>query len=159
MAHKTKVNGTNYDISGGKTRVNGTNYKVEGGKTRVGGTNYKIALYRTVTINITDHNSAARIYVNYPNTGGYPKSSLTNSNETHTIEVPIGTVVNCRIVQNTSSKKGYIKLPSGETITSNESTFSYDFKIQTNTVFTLTSYKQTEMLLYQYDGEITITEE
>lgn len=42
MAHKTKVNGTNYEISGGKTRVNGTNYGIDKGKTLVGGTAYKI---------------------------------------------------------------------------------------------------------------------
>ena len=28
MAHKTRVNGTNYSISGGKTRVNSTNYAI-----------------------------------------------------------------------------------------------------------------------------------
>lgn len=42
MAHKTLVNGTSYEISGGKTLVNGTAYSVGGGKTLVGGTSYEI---------------------------------------------------------------------------------------------------------------------
>ena len=44
MAHKTLVNGTSYEISGGKTLVNGTAYSISGGKTLVGGTTYKIGL-------------------------------------------------------------------------------------------------------------------
>lgn len=43
MAHKTRVNGTTYEIKGGKTRVNGTGYSIKGGKTRVGGTAYEIS--------------------------------------------------------------------------------------------------------------------
>lgn len=42
MAHKTKVNGTNYEISGGKTRINGTNYSISKGKTLVGGATYDV---------------------------------------------------------------------------------------------------------------------
>ena len=42
MAHKTLVNGTSYEISGGKTLVNGTAYSISGGKTLVGGTAYEI---------------------------------------------------------------------------------------------------------------------
>lgn len=42
MAHKTKVSGTNYEVSGGKTKVNGTNYSIDKGKTLVGGTVYEV---------------------------------------------------------------------------------------------------------------------
>lgn len=42
MAHKTLVNGTSYEIGGGKTLVNGTAYSISGGKTLVGGTAYEI---------------------------------------------------------------------------------------------------------------------
>lgn len=48
MAHKTRVNGTNYEITGGKTMVGGTAYKVTGGKTLVGGTAYKISFLPAV---------------------------------------------------------------------------------------------------------------
>ena len=43
MAHKTLVNGTSYDITGGKTLVSGTAYSIKGGKTLVGGTGYDIS--------------------------------------------------------------------------------------------------------------------
>lgn len=42
MAHKTKVNGTNYELTGGTTRVNGTNYHIASGKTYINGTIYPI---------------------------------------------------------------------------------------------------------------------
>lgn len=42
MAHKTLVNGTAYEISGGKTLVNGTAYSIDKGKTLVGGTAYEV---------------------------------------------------------------------------------------------------------------------
>ena len=40
MAHKTLVNGTAYDITGGMTLVEGTSYSIKGGKTLMGGTLY-----------------------------------------------------------------------------------------------------------------------
>ena len=42
MAHKTRVNGTNYGISGGKCLVNGTSYAIKKGRTLVDGTGYDI---------------------------------------------------------------------------------------------------------------------
>lgn len=42
MAHKTLVNGTAYDVKGGKALVNGTGYDVKNGKTLVNGTGYTI---------------------------------------------------------------------------------------------------------------------
>ena len=42
MAHKTSINGTAYEVKGGKALINGTAYEIKGGKTLVGGTAYKI---------------------------------------------------------------------------------------------------------------------
>lgn len=53
MAHKTRVNGTNYEISGGKTLVNGTAYKIDKGKTLVGGTAYSISFGPPALANCT----------------------------------------------------------------------------------------------------------
>ena len=50
MAHKTRVNGTIYEIKSGKTRVNGTIYEIKSGKTRVNGTTYKINLNATTKL-------------------------------------------------------------------------------------------------------------
>lgn len=46
MAHKTRINGTNYEIIGGKTLVGGTAYGIKNGKTLVGGTAYEVGLVR-----------------------------------------------------------------------------------------------------------------
>lgn len=43
MAHKTFINGTAYEVEGGKCLVSGTGYDIESGKTLVGGTAYDIS--------------------------------------------------------------------------------------------------------------------
>ena len=48
MAHKTLINGTAYEISGGRTLVNGTGYSIGKGKTLVGGTGYDISFGRPI---------------------------------------------------------------------------------------------------------------
>lgn len=50
MAGKTKINGTNYTISGGKTKISGTNYSIVGGRTKINGTNYSISFSKKLTI-------------------------------------------------------------------------------------------------------------
>lgn len=42
MAHKTRVNGTIYEVKGGKCLVNGTSYDIKKGRTLIGGTGYDI---------------------------------------------------------------------------------------------------------------------
>ena len=42
MAHKTRVNGTAYEVTGGKCLVNGTAYSIKKGRTLIGGTGYDI---------------------------------------------------------------------------------------------------------------------
>ena len=48
MAHKTLINGTAYEIGGGKTLVGGTAYSIDKGKTLVGGTAYEIGFIKTL---------------------------------------------------------------------------------------------------------------
>lgn len=62
MAHKTLVNGTAYEISGGKTIVNGTAYEIKNGKTLVGGTSYEIGF--GVSIGSLEVGSSVFINVN-----------------------------------------------------------------------------------------------
>jgi hypothetical protein len=45
MAHKTLINGTAYEISGGKTLISGTSYAVKNGKVLVDGTEYDISFF------------------------------------------------------------------------------------------------------------------
>lgn len=42
MAHKTLVNGTAYEVKGGKCLINGTSYDIKKGRTLIGGTGYDI---------------------------------------------------------------------------------------------------------------------
>ena len=42
MVHKTFVNGTEYEVKGGKCLVNGTSYAIKKGRTFIGGTGYDI---------------------------------------------------------------------------------------------------------------------
>ena len=42
MVHKTLVNGTAYEVKGGKCLVNGTSYDIKKGRTLIGGTGYDI---------------------------------------------------------------------------------------------------------------------
>lgn len=43
MSHKTRINGTIYDVQGGKCLVNGTGYDIKKGRTLINGTGYDIA--------------------------------------------------------------------------------------------------------------------
>lgn len=47
MAHQAKINGTNYEVSGGNTLIGGTVYKISGGKTLIGGTAHEISFTTT----------------------------------------------------------------------------------------------------------------
>lgn len=42
MSHKTLVNGTSYEVQGGKCLVGGTSYNIKKGRTLIGGTGYDI---------------------------------------------------------------------------------------------------------------------
>lgn len=46
--HKTLVNGTVYEVKGGKCLVNGTVYSIKKGRTLIGGTGYDIAFEETI---------------------------------------------------------------------------------------------------------------
>ena len=50
MSHKTFVNGTTYDVKGGKCLVNGTSYDIKKGRTLSGGTGYDITFAPNVSL-------------------------------------------------------------------------------------------------------------
>lgn len=56
MAHGTRINGTSYEITGGKCLVNGTGYSIKNGKTLVSGTGYDITLKEEFSVTL-DENS------------------------------------------------------------------------------------------------------
>lgn len=102
MAHKTLIGGTAYEIDGGKTLINGTAYSIDKGKTLVGGTVYEIGFVQLATLTITP----------YSDWGEYVIDGTTYSGtSTITLEVPIGTVVTCKMSTEdsyTSSSRPYV---------------------------------------------------
>lgn len=50
MAHKTIVNGTAYEVKGGKCLVNGTSYDIKKGRTLIGGTGYDITFGQVMPV-------------------------------------------------------------------------------------------------------------
>lgn len=65
--HKTLVNGTAYEIKGGKCMVNGTVYNILKGRTLIGGTGYDITFPEPLdlisfTINLTNYGMGVREY-------------------------------------------------------------------------------------------------
>lgn len=45
MAHKTLIDGTAYEVKGGRTLIDGTGYSIKGGRTLIGGTGYSISFF------------------------------------------------------------------------------------------------------------------
>lgn len=102
MAHKTKIDGTNYKVVGGKPRIDDYNYKIVGGKTRIGGTNYNIMSTQQVVLrpytggglDIYDANYA-KVMINgqvYIGNDGYVNQNLGS--------FPTGTQIECYVYSN-----------------------------------------------------------
>ena len=64
MAHKTLINGTTYDISGGRELVNGTGYTKKKGRVLVNGTGYDIPFSNGIPIGTLPVGSVVKIGVN-----------------------------------------------------------------------------------------------
>ena len=101
MAHKTLIDGTSYEISGGKTLVGGTEYGIQGGRTLIGGTGYDIpvavASDCTITINGgskgggTTAQTCHKAYVLYNGTKYINTSLIVPVGESITIHLEMGT--------------------------------------------------------------------
>lgn len=106
MAHKTLINGTAYEISGGRTLVNGTGYSIDKGKTLVGGTAYEVGFGHPVTIiggyNITGAGYTATIDdVSYPFTSAWSLETVSTASVTVTSLQATGRIaVNGEVVLN-----------------------------------------------------------
>ena len=59
MSHKILVNGTAYEVTGGKCLVNGTSYDIKKGRTLIGGTGYDINFEPDVSLTWTFDTSKA----------------------------------------------------------------------------------------------------
>lgn len=67
MAQRTLINGTGYNVKGGRTLINGTGYAIKKGRTLIGGTGYDILFGRSYALS-TNFTAASDI-LGEPNYG------------------------------------------------------------------------------------------
>lgn len=110
--HKTMVDGTAYEIKGGRTLVDGTAYDVKKGKTLVGGTAYEIGFGCTVTINVRcDWKNKAYVVID----GTKYDVSDSGGAYTETISVQPGTTMECYVIsENGAPAAGQVLLNGTE---------------------------------------------
>ena len=151
MAHKTLINGTAYEISGGRTIVNGTGYSIDKGKTLVGGTAYEVGFGVPATVTFVDHRdnqtynaSIAKVVINGVT---YDGSSKT------TINVKVGDVIECYV---NGSRSGYIQVNGVQVMTSDVMT--YEYIVTTNCTVSVEGY-EFQLFGTQTAGYIVITEQ
>ena len=90
MAHKNLIDGTAYEVDGGKAMVDGTVYEIDHGVANVDGTAYEVGFApstATVTIRLADY---------YPG-NAYVSIDGVKYNSYKIIEVPVGTVAYCYV--------------------------------------------------------------
>lgn len=114
MAHRTRIGGTAYTVSGGKAMVNGTAYTISGGKVLVNGTAYSISFGEKVQITVTG-------------TGKGNQSSLVIGGTTVTAagvyEVNVGSTIVCKA--GTSALSGTISLNHNTVASSVNASYTY----------------------------------
>lgn len=93
MSHKTLVNGTVYEVDGGKTLIDGVAYSIDKGKTLVGGTAYEVGFAKPATVTVTGEDFLGEGYYEgsiYYSTADGNTGSLSSVG---TYELPVGTTI------------------------------------------------------------------
>ena len=112
MAHKTLVNGTVYEVGGGKTLIDGVAYSIDKGKTLVGGTAYEVGFGPPlVTVKLTSyewdddsHTSGTNCMINGV-TYYAPDTGVTEQ-----LSLPVGTEI---LLKSTLASNSYGLMVSG----------------------------------------------
>ena len=138
MSHKTLVNGTVYEVGGGKTLIDGVAYSIDKGKTLVGGTAYEVGFSLpmvkvTLLADTFENNDYASAYIRYL-TPDNEAGSLSAAGE---YELPIGTSITgeIKLGEGTGNRMDACIIFNGkdlEYITNSES-YSYTFTLAQNT--------------------------
>ena len=133
MSHKTLVNGTVYEVGGGKTLIDGVAYSIDKGKTLVGGTAYEVGFAKPVT-------------VSFAGSGGnssYARATIDGvtyyTGQEEAIEIPAGTTISLYFRDNTGNGKGSISHKKNGTsvyYSGSSSSASYNFDIEGNATIT-----------------------
>lgn len=146
MAHKTLINGTSYEITGGRTLVNGTGYEIKSGKTLVGGTAYEVGFGQPVTITVTG--AGLEGYVEIIHNG-------TTYHSATTFSANVGDTIRCELEECWNSQYLYI---NGVLVDGGygENDIVYDYVVTSDAIIEL--YHNNADEKRERDGVITITE-
>lgn len=135
MAHKPLIDGTAYEISGGKALIDGTAFSIKNGKTLIDGTAYEVGLLKDCTLSIKWSNHNVGSYVTIGGTK-YSSSFMSLSQE---VVVPVGTevVVTCTAVWSYGAKISFngttVKQVDKTGSTSVDAPIEYTFVAQNDT--------------------------
>lgn len=143
--HKTLVNGTAYEVMGGKCLVNGTVYNILKGRTLIGGTGYDIPFgSNKIKVTITAPKTGyASVTI-----GGVRYSSAAE------LEVDPGTAINCVVKGSATNVKGYI-YRNGKAVGSSNA-YSMTAEKDVSIELTYTTTISGSALIYH--GQINITD-
>lgn len=143
--HKTLVNGTAYEVKGGKCLVNGTAYSIKKGRTLIGGTGYDIPFgSNKIKVTITAPKTGyASVTI-----GGVRYSSAAE------LEVDPGTAINCVVKGSATNVKGYI-YRNGKAVGSSNA-YSMTAEKDVSIELTYTTTISGSALIYH--GQINITD-
>ena len=139
MAHKTLVNGTAYEVSGGRTLVDGTGYNIKGGRTLVNGTGYDVKFVEMVNLTVKTifegmNGDTASITVVSPEPFAPDPSNPNNTTTSWTvwvydepnctIEIPVGSTIECTVSRVKGNAESCI-IANGTTVLTGEGTYIY----------------------------------
>ena len=95
--HRTIMDGTVYEIKGGKTLIDGTSYSIKGGKTLVDSTAYEVGVGGGMCeITLTDAGSKSRAGA-YVTVMGETYDTATLGSGDVILELPVGTPILCTV--------------------------------------------------------------
>jgi hypothetical protein len=155
MAHKTKIDGKFYEISGGKTFVGGKVFDIADGKTIVGGKAYEIGFNPTIIIMGSGKplmgDAGCWVEINGVE---YGKEFIM---ATQTIRLRKGTIIACYVKGAETSYPGYVYLNNVMVLEQDNSNIGmYQYIVQQDATIQLTARSSTYMGSY---GIIEITEQ
>lgn len=170
MAHKVMVDGTVYDVTGGKTLIDGTQYSIKNGKTMADGTVYEVG-FSSMPVITTSGNYSASSYVNYAYiqftdaTGANRKIDAQGYTYTmgadggpvpiNTFEVPAGTVITCYVESESYQVTAKIVVNGTTVASKSDGDKTYLYTVTGNASIEIISKKSGGY----YVGTIRITEE
>lgn len=156
MAHKVCIDGTAYEIDGGKAMVDGTVYEIDKGTTIVDGTAYEVGFGPSTAI-VTITGYSGEYYVGVSIDG-------TEYHSATTIEVPIGTVVECSAYTDDPVYLGAAIYVNGEKVANSsdyphKNPVTYSYTVTCNATINLIEEYRGSFSPYGYRTRIEITEE